>query len=90
MEGSKRDDGGNDNAGEGEEREGVASLEDAFDDNEIYGAIASGQGTTNTNAKDNAKDDDDEEGCMMGIPQLWVCAMGHMEAIAELITERDI
>ena len=27
---------------------------------------------------------------MVGIPQLWVCAMGHMEAVAELITERDI
>ena len=58
--------------GEGEEREGAVSLE-----NEIYGAIDSGQGTTTTNAKDDAKDDDDEEGRMVGIPQFWVCAMGH-------------
>ena len=56
-EGSKRDDdGGNDDAGEGEEREGAASLEDAFDDDEIYGAIAYGQSTTTTKAKDDAKD----------------------------------
>ena len=27
---------------------------------------------------------------MVGIPQFWVCTMGHMEAVAELITERDI
>ena len=27
---------------------------------------------------------------MVGIPQFWVCAMGHMEAVAKLITERDI
>ena len=43
-EGSKGDDDdGNDNdAGEGEEREGVASLEDVSDDDEIYNVIASG------------------------------------------------
>ena len=33
-----------------------------------------------------AKDDDDEEGRMVGILQFWVCAMGHMEAVDELIT----
>ena len=27
---------------------------------------------------------------MVGIPQFWVYAMGHMEAVAESITERDI
>ena len=27
---------------------------------------------------------------MVGIPQFWVYTMGHMEAVAELITERDI
>ena len=27
---------------------------------------------------------------MVGIPQLWVCTMGHMEAVSELITERYI
>ena len=27
---------------------------------------------------------------MVGIPQLWVCTMGHMQAAAELIMERDI
>ena len=69
--------------------EGGASLEDASDNDVMYGVIDS-RGTTSTNAKDNAKYGDDEEGSMVGILQLWVCAMGHMEAVAELITERDI
>ena len=74
--------------GGGEEREGAASLEDASDDDNIYGNIAS-RGTTTTNTKD-AKDDNDKEGSMVRILQFWVCAMGHMEAVAKLITERDI
>ena len=82
-------DGGDENAGEGEEREGATPLDDASDKNSIYGAITSGQGTNTINIK-SAKDNYDEEGRMVGIPQFWVCAMGHMEAISELITERDI
>ena len=74
--------------GEGKEREGAASPEDASNNNKIYSHIAS-RGTTIANAK-AAKDDDDEEGRMVGILQLWVCVMGHMEAVAKLITERDI
>ena len=86
REGSKGDDGGeDDNAREIEEREGAASLEDVSDDNEIYGAIDSGQGTTTTNSK-AAKDYDDKEGHIMGIPHFWVCAMGHMEAVSKSIT----
>ena len=27
---------------------------------------------------------------MVGIPQFWVCSMGHMESVVELITESDI
>ena len=27
---------------------------------------------------------------MVGIPKCWVCEMGHMDAVAELITERGI
>ena len=73
-EGSKGDNnGGDDDAGEGEEREGAAALEDTSDDDEIYGAIASVQGTTTTNtkaAKDNAKDNDGKEGRMVEIPKL--------------------
>ena len=42
---------GNNDAGEGEEREESASLEDASNNDEIYGAIASGQGTTNITSK---------------------------------------
>ena len=88
-EGSKRDyKNGDNDAGEGEEREGAASLEDAFDNNEIYGAIAY-RCTTTTNAK-VAKDEDIEEGRMVGIIQFWVCEIGHMEDVAELITEMDI
>ena len=64
-------------------------MEDASNKNNIYGAIAYGHGTTTTNAKSN-KDNNDEEGPMVGIPQFWVCAMGHMEAVADLITDRDI
>ena len=72
----------------GEEMEEAASQEDASEDDETYGAIAY-RGTTTTNAK-ATKDDDDKEGRMVGILQFWVCTMGHMEAVAELITERDI
>ena len=71
-----------------EEREWGTSLEDASNNDEIYGVIAS-RGTTTTNAK-SAKDDNNEEGHMVGILKFWVCALGHMEAAAELITERDI
>ena len=27
---------------------------------------------------------------IVGIPQFWVCAMGHMQAVAELVTETDV
>ena len=81
---------GNDDTGEGEEREGATSLDDSSDDKNIYGAIASVQGTTTNNAKDGAKDDNDDEVRMVGIPQFWVCAMGHMEPVAESITESEI
>jgi nucleosome assembly protein 1-like 1 len=30
------------------------------------------------------------EEVVTGIPQFWVCAMGHMETVAELITESDV
>ena len=75
-------DNNDDDAGEGYEKEGAASLEDTSNEDNIYGAITSGQDTT-TNNKKYAKDDDDEEGRMVGIPQFWVCAMGHMEAVDE-------
>ena len=81
-------DSGEKDTGEVEEREGAAFLEDASENDKIYGAIPS-RNTTTTNTK-AAKDSDDEEGRMVGILQFWVCAMGHMEAIAKLITERDI
>ena len=67
---------------------GAASLEDASEDDEMYGTIAS-IGTTTTNDK-AAKDNNDEERRMVVILQFWVCAMRHMEAVAKLITERDI
>ena len=90
-EGSKGDyNGGDKDAGEGYEREGDISLEDASDNYKICGAIASRQGTANTNAKDKSTEDDDKEGRMVGIPQFWVCAMGHMANVSKLITERDI
>ena len=77
-EGLKIDDNCGNDAGEGEEREGGASLEEASDDDKIYGAIAS-RGTTTTNSKATKapKDDNDKEGHMVGILQFWVCAIGH-------------
>ena len=87
-EGGSKGDGKD--AREGEEREGGASLEDTSNGDNIYDAIASGQGTTTTNSKDDAKKDDDKEGCMVVIPQFWVCTMVHMEAVEKLTTERDI
>ena len=92
-EGSKGDDdggenGGNNYAGEGEEREGDSSMEDASNYGEMYSVITSGQGTT-TKSKDNTNDDD-KEGRMVGIHQFWVCTMGHMESVSELITDRNI
>ena len=67
-EGSKRDDdGGGDGVGGGEEREGAAFLEDASENDKIYGAIPS-RNTTTTNTK-AAKDEDNEKGRMVGIIQ---------------------
>ena len=60
-EGSKADtDGGNNDTGEGKEREGGASLEDASNDGDICGGNASGQATTTTNDKYDTRDDDDK------------------------------
>ena len=64
------------------------SLEEASDDDNIYVNISS-RGTTTTNVK-ASKDGDDKEGRMVGILQFWVCAMGYMEDLSKLITERDI
>ena len=89
-DGSKGDgNNGNNEAGEGDERVGDASLEEASDNNEIFGAISSWQVTTTTNTK-ASKEDNDKERRMVVITQFWVCTMGHMEAVAELITERVI
>ena len=38
----------------------------------------------------NEEEDAQETIDINGIPQFWVCAMGHMEAVAELITEADV
>lgn len=38
----------------------------------------------------DSTDDDDDEPPPKGIPQFWVCAMGHMEDVAELLTEEDV
>ena len=73
------DNGGDNDARVGEERERSASLED----------VSASRGTTTTNDK-ATKDDDNKEGRMVGIIQFWVCAMGHTEDVAELITKRDI
>ncbi|KAL7454159.1 hypothetical protein ACHAWC_006749, partial [Mediolabrus comicus] len=35
-------------------------------------------------------DDADDNVVVKGIPQFWACAMGHIDIIAELITEQDI
>jgi len=33
---------------------------------------------------------EEQEETVKGIPQFWVCALGHMPVVAELLTERDI
>ena len=35
-------------------------------------------------------DEDDEDSDIVGVPQFWVCAMGHMENVAELVTKKDV
>lgn len=40
---------------------------------------------------DNEVEAEGENGAVtVGVPQFWVCAMGHMETVAELVTERDV
>lgn len=49
------------------------------------------KGTMNNTTK--PQDGDAEkppEDSIIGIPQFWVCAMGHMETVAELVTESDV
>uniref|UniRef100_A0A7S4J1F5 Nucleosome assembly protein n=1 Tax=Odontella aurita TaxID=265563 RepID=A0A7S4J1F5_9STRA len=60
---------------EGEKGEGDEAPKPAFD----LGAAA---------AEDDDDADDGEN--VKGIPQFWVCAMGHMDVVAELIAERDV
>ena len=36
------------------------------------------------------EDDEGADAKAKGIPQFWVCAMGHMEPVAELLTEEDV
>lgn len=52
-------------------------------------------GTMNNTTKPQASDGDGDvekspEDSIIGIPQFWVCAMGHMETVAELVTESDV
>uniref|UniRef100_A0A7S4W3L7 Nucleosome assembly protein n=1 Tax=Ditylum brightwellii TaxID=49249 RepID=A0A7S4W3L7_9STRA len=42
-----------------------------------------------TDAEQEEEEEEDEDE-VKGIPQFWVCAMGHMEAVAELITQSDV
>uniref|UniRef100_A0A6T8H1D7 Nucleosome assembly protein n=1 Tax=Proboscia inermis TaxID=420281 RepID=A0A6T8H1D7_9STRA len=46
--------------------------------------VVSSSSSTDDKASEEAVDN------VTGIPQFWVCAMGHMEAVAELITEQDV
>lgn len=39
-------------------------------------------------AKEESQEDESEK--VVGIPQFWVCAMSHMEPLAEIITEEDV
>ena len=54
-------------------------------------------GAKDVSAKDKPEDDvegdveaEDEDANIVGIPQFWVVAMGHMEVIGELVTEQDV
>ena len=56
--------------------------------------VVAGKFDEEIDAKADKAQTDEEDGEqyeeIVGIPQFWVCAMGHMEAVAELITERDV
>lgn len=49
----------------------------------VRGAAAAATGSSDT-------DNNNEETVEQGIPQFWVCAMGHEEDVAELLTEEDV
>jgi nucleosome assembly protein 1-like 1 len=62
-------------------------------DDEIAEAVCAAESAptdegTNDEAKEESQRDEAER--VVGIPQFWVCAMSHMEPLAELITEEDV
>jgi nucleosome assembly protein 1-like 1 len=44
--------------------------------------------TKENEGEDQPEEDDGER--VAGVPQFWVCALGHMDVVAELITEQDV
>ena len=59
-------------------------------DNEISADSAKNVDSLDGNITDTGRIDDKGLDDAVGIPQFWVCAMGHMEAIAESIAEEDV
>jgi len=47
-------------------------------------------GDERADADEAGEDGDDEMEDAKGVPQFWACAMGHVDVIAELITEADV
>ena len=56
----------------------------------VVGALDEEIAANNNNGGGGGDDDADDNVVVKGIPQFWACAMGHIDIIAELITEQDI
>lgn len=51
-------------------------------------AVSEDEAKNEDQAKEESQEDEPEK--VVGIPQFWVCAMSHMEPLAEIITEEDV
>jgi nucleosome assembly protein 1-like 1 len=64
-----------------------------FDDKIAEAVQAAESASKDEGKNDEAKEEESQEAeteNVVGIPQFWVCAMSHMEPLAELITEEDV
>ncbi|KAL7549111.1 hypothetical protein ACHAWF_012381 [Thalassiosira exigua] len=76
-----------------EERRGVVNGElDEDIEREAKEAKAAGEESLETkeDSEDNEEEGEGRNQDVKGIPQFWACAMGHVDVVAELITEADV
>jgi len=48
------------------------------------------KGELDDNIDSVPRGDIEESSTIKGVPQFWICAMGHLETIAEIVTEQDV